>query len=362
MEDLFDALVGEGKTQKDLLKLVAQTGGVRSDEAADRLKVKRSVIDEWVGQLSKKNYIVAEAQDVRNPLIKPTREFKEAYARVADRLLYREAPETARALEESTGQKESLQAQLEEKERVIEGLKAELIEESKIRAVKDEKYQAEKGAMEAQWQDKAAELERMLERERAERLKLEDLLRRKSAPQEAAKEPAPVQTAQPKTEVQEPPAPETTPRKHEPTAHAITPVEKPQPEEDITAPAPPKDEPAEAWQPQPEPSPDTQKTRQPQLPNITSASSDGKDVTSLVEYLITKGKADSKKAAADIGVDEKVIAEWLKYLEGKGAVEAKRKLLGGSEISLKKGSDAQALIGEIKFELVKVELAKSRGL
>jgi hypothetical protein len=72
--------MGEGKkTAKTLLKLVVYTEGIRAQEAADIIGVRRQVIDGWLKLLMDRDFVEIESSSHPNPTIRPTKEIMERF-------------------------------------------------------------------------------------------------------------------------------------------------------------------------------------------------------------------------------------------------------------------------------------------
>jgi hypothetical protein len=61
------------KSHKSLLKLAIYTRGVRAQEAADIIGVKREKIDSWASALAGRHILIIDSPSHPNPVIKPTR-------------------------------------------------------------------------------------------------------------------------------------------------------------------------------------------------------------------------------------------------------------------------------------------------
>ncbi len=72
LQELVEKMGESQKSAKTLLKLSVYTEGVKADEAADILGVKRSVINAWVRILVSRGFVDVESLSHPNPTIRPT--------------------------------------------------------------------------------------------------------------------------------------------------------------------------------------------------------------------------------------------------------------------------------------------------
>lgn len=122
---------GRGKrTPKSLLKLVIHSGGIKADEAAEILDVKRRIIDGWTGLLANKKLVVIDSKKHPNPTIKPSRQ-------VLDKVVRQQA--RSKQVKKEQRIREGLEDELADKERLLLRLEEDLKKEKRYRAMLEKK-------------------------------------------------------------------------------------------------------------------------------------------------------------------------------------------------------------------------------
>ncbi|MFH1055089.1 MAG: hypothetical protein V1744_03220 [Candidatus Altiarchaeota archaeon] len=322
MEDVWDVLMDEKKTIKSLLNLVIREEGISPTDSAEILGVERSIMDKWVTVLLGKRYVEVDAKG----LLKPTKEFWEKYRKVRENS---EAigvegditpQDDLRSELEGEQQKiKKLEAELEEKTRILDSIKADLIAEKKSKAELEERLEEVRRQGKREVQEKVGEVHVRLDRECAERGKLEELLRRIRAGGEIPEgevEGVYVEESKPEGKVEE-----------------LTQVNEVKPER-----AEPK----------------------PVERVVGSVEGEG-DVRLLLRMLEEKSPVSLKDAAKKLGADPGLVGAWVKELDRMGAVDIKRSIFGGVNIRLRKDIELSKVMQEVEGEKVRDELARMRG-
>jgi hypothetical protein len=416
MDETWEDLTGAGGSHKDLLKLVLKRGAVRNEEAAAALGVDRKTVDAWAENLWGKQCIIIEGRDQTNPLYKPTESF---LARIEDykkRRAGKDMKETVASLEEDLvrlrQEKAAVESTLADRDHIIGGLQTELLAEKKARSSLEERLAALEAAGRLDTVSTPAELSAALQRERAERLKLEDLLRKRQeeferarlgavAPKAPASSAATAQRGQEgwrrigqikekiakaKEELEGIGGPESREvlleeeeleALLESEADIIWQKDKPAKTQMAKEKAPSA---IRKWAEAiksltPQAKEQTEKPKESRAQDISEAASDeeprkkdappiaqeGKGSTALVRLLASKGQLDRKALAKELQLDDATLQGLIDGLIAEGMVEVKGRLFGGQDIMLRKGADAEAYIARAQSRAVREELAFLRG-
>jgi transposase-like protein len=129
------------KTKKGLLKLIIYTEGIRLQDAADILGVKRAVIDVWIRQLSENKLVEIEETTHPNPTVRPKREilekFRKQIRKLPDALVQEKS---GKDTDETIRESEMIQEEYIEPENNVEDKKSDesQVEEARIYEVPEE--------------------------------------------------------------------------------------------------------------------------------------------------------------------------------------------------------------------------------
>jgi len=181
------------RTPKSLLKLVIHTNGIKASEAAEIIGVRKRVVEDWARILKGKNLVEIEGPDHPDATIKPTAEalmkldsYRGGTPVAAQVRRMPHAPSRAAVEVEAAPPQQRKPAADEhpgagqgEERHIIEGMSAELFAERKHGAELEEKLKAAGEENVGESEGRVRELEERLGRERAERVKLEEVVRRK---------------------------------------------------------------------------------------------------------------------------------------------------------------------------------------
>jgi hypothetical protein len=347
MDETWEEILGNDKPDaKTLFKLIAREGRVTSEDASQLLGTDRRDVDSWVRLLLGKKFIIAEGT-ASNPILRLS---DEIIARSGERA-FGAAQRDAGNVPFAPGERElerklrnELEDGLKDSEHIIDGLQAELLQEKKEKTYLEERlrFMEMKGGNPASAD--AVNLGIQLERERAERMKLEELLKRKQEDLDSLRQPekkSAEATLEPALEEEMPQNPdEKKPLRLKRWSQAaggdyIKTAEKRVPME--------KAEPVEA-----------------DLGTTKAVEPQEKDAAALVRLLLEKGAMKNKEAASQLSIDEKALTAWIEDLKSRGALEVRKHLFGGWDIALKNGVDTESLISELHAQKLRDELRRLR--
>jgi Mn-dependent DtxR family transcriptional regulator len=362
MEDSWEELTGEGRTAKDLFKLIVRKGQIRVQDAPKLLGVAKNTTDEWTKTLIEKKYAVSDGEG-DDATLRPSDQILSKISVYRERLLtegIRDGDILASELEKEKATRKVLEDHIRDKEHIISGLNDDLIKEKKEKfALEETVALLKKGDFAA---TRFAELEGQLQRERTERKKLEELLKKREEELESMRAERPqatMTTPAPKTHIiqtiQEPLTPSNTPATNEAFKAGDNILDKP--EIPIKQESP---KPAVSWYKS-----DASKAQEPGRetePNKAPTDAvDERDATGLLMLLHEKGKVGMKDIGRELKADDKTTKAWLNELGEYDAVEAVRRLFGGVEVSLKKGVEVDSIKEKIHARKVRQEMQKLRG-
>ena len=359
MDESWEDISGDNRTAKDLFKLIMRRGELRVADASKMLGVEGKVVEDWTKTLIGKRYAEL-AGEGDAAVLKPT---EDILARISG---YREKyrPEElkdgtilADELSKERNARMGLEERVKDLNHIISGLNDELVQEKKERQQLEEAVEAlKRGDLSAQ---RLADFEAQLMRERSERKRLEDILRRRdaeSAPAKAAPEPV----ARPADKAE--PSPERPPIAHQyDSPNPAVSWYKSVAEGEKEAQKPADD--ARVADAEMKPTrPETTDTaaKNPDAAAPADAFPD-RDPTELLLYLSKKGKASENEIARELKADEKTVEGWLTELGDYGALEAVKHLFGKVEFTLKKGVSVDEIREKIKTRRVRQEMQKLRG-
>jgi hypothetical protein len=178
------------RTPKSLLKLAIHGNGIKAKDAAEIIGVKKRVIDGWAKLLESKNLVEIMSPIHTNPTIRPTRDVLDKIEAHRSEKGDRQ-PRPLLTLKKRGGmgrpsktrkipsRELKLEAQLREKDHILAGIEADLLAERKRRVELEEMLREEGQQMQGEVDERISDLEKQLEREHAERMKLEAVLRKK---------------------------------------------------------------------------------------------------------------------------------------------------------------------------------------
>jgi predicted ArsR family transcriptional regulator len=149
MSDFFESLMGEEKTQKDLVELLIKRSRISIDYASDRLKVDKRQIVIWFKELKSQGY--ADLDKKTGEII------------LGEKALQKTA-------------KNKVEEQAPSKKSIIEELEKNLLAEKKKNAELQEQIAKINAECERKIKCQVDEVEKRLQRERAEREKLERIV------------------------------------------------------------------------------------------------------------------------------------------------------------------------------------------
>jgi hypothetical protein len=406
---------------KDLLRLLTRKGELTAEEASLIMGVERDVVDGWAKILGANGLLTILHEDTPNPTLKPRGGPQEEQPKKPVGVFRRGGEPISSATQVyparpgraaaggvlSAPGLSDVEMELAEKKHILDGLTAELMAEKKAKAALEERLAALATAPEA---GPAADLKERLERERGERAKLESALKARNDDVEALRaeaarlgggnsksilaevgekvaalksklwsqgfaascpsemradfewvvreedeiqrllstvlgsetvyaappeEPQPAATAEPQAAAGEPQ--QVLAAYEPPAAEAATPAAE---DEAPAAGAPPEEAPAP-----PRPPPEAPPAR---------------DSAELVKLLM-KGTMKLKNLARALGADDATAQAWLRDLQGLGAIEVRKPMLGGMEVSLKTGVDPGEILGRINQRRLRADIRRAMG-
>jgi predicted transcriptional regulator len=350
MDDTWEDLIGENKSPKDLFKLMMKEGEVKADDAAAVLGVHRETIDSWVKVLVVKRYAVLEG-DSNNPTLKPGAQIRAKVGVLPkESLLGRSTKPMISPLADELAKEKrlchELQESLTEKEHIIDELTSELVGEKKrVVELEEELTQIKKDAPAA---TNLNEYRLLFEREQAERLKLEGLLRKKEA--EAGLNGAKGQLSLANEEPTK-----TSPNTSGSIARTsekalITPRKWAAVSKDGEAPAKPVTEPG------------TQSTPVFVERPTKTKDENAKYYSDLLTLL--SGKGGSMKEgdiAGEMRIDETSCIGVVESLIRMGMLERRKQWFGKQEVAIKKGVDIDAMLARTRVRELREELEMLKG-
>ncbi|MFH0861556.1 MAG: hypothetical protein V1875_00865 [Candidatus Altiarchaeota archaeon] len=351
MDDSWEAISGDNRSAKDLFKLIVKRGEVRVTDAPKILGAERKDVEEWTKTLIEKRYAQSVGEG-EAAVLKPTDDILGRICGYRERFQSEELKDGSIIAEELSRERKmriGLQQQVKDLNHIISGLNDDLVAENKARQQLEEAVEAlKKGNLSA---ERLAEFETQLQRERTERKRLEDIIRRrddesvqvptipqapKAQPPKEKEPPAKQEAAVSwyKSGVKEPAAEEATAKEEAPIAA----VAKNAPLNQEETPAPHQDTVISAAQASPD-----------------------RDTTELLYLLSKKGKASMKDISRELNADEKTVEGWITELGEYGAVEAVRHLFGNVDFMLKKGVSVDEVRDKIGARRVRQEMQRLRG-
>jgi transposase len=334
MADTWEELVGDNKSAKDLFKLIVKRGGVTVDEAAKALDVGEETVQSWAKILASKKYALTEGEGPQMK-IGPTEEILSKFQGYREKFKdaeIREGSIIENELKAERNLRLKLQSELEDKRHIIDSLQAEIVAEKKKAAEMGERIAKPWAESAPGSSQELAEKAARYEREHEERLKLEELLRKKQ-------EELDIQVRRPQE-----------------------PVPRQAPEQLAAAPATPLVRPAIAAPEVAAPSaPSDSAVAKPRERKAPAASEiDSNDVESLIRLLASKDSVSFKDASKELTISEDMLKRLADEVRPYG-VAVKKGFLGGGTMSLDKEADVEDIVDKIQAKKVKEELQRMRG-
>jgi len=407
MGESWEDIIEESGTYKDLFRLIIRQGQVRVDEAPRILNVPAEKVTSWGALLAERGLAVIDADGQTYRLSDSMRAKIDGYRKLKaigdpKDVLAAVKSDLARERQRTA----ALEAKVADKGQIIDGLRAEMVSDrkaleelkSRLKSIEDAGREDESSA--------PAKLEVKLQRERAERMKLEEALRLKHEELEALRG-----KAKPRAEAAEAQAAsgggdgwakitalkekiakakkefgaldgraseaaiiseeEDIERLLEEEAALLWGGKQEERTADAKAQAPKRSwsqvlKPTEAPESSRNPvkEPDSRPRMKVQGPKEMdpryAASPEGKDASDLLKLLSEKGRMKEKAAAKELGVDEKKLVGWVSALVSEGAVAVRVHMFGGSDVGLRDGVDLEAMMQKVQANRMREELSNFR--